>query len=693
MDAVFFGVRMLSLTKQVVERSLSANVARRSPSPPAQNPAASQDRPSQTHPVVIVGAGPVGMRAAQELLKRDQRTPLVLFGDEPWQPYNRVRLSSLLSGELSWAATFEGLTLAADARVTQHFHCPIVAIDRDNRSVTDAKGTTYSYSYLILATGSRAHMPSIPGIALTGVYKFRDLNDAQHLLARRVRTRKTVVIGGGLLGLEAARAMQRFNTEVTVIEHATRLMNRQLDDGAAERLREHLMSMGMRIVLHDSVRQVVGDQRVQGVALLSGRTIECDTVVVATGIVPNVELALQAQLSVGRGIRVNDNMQTSDERIFAVGECAEHRGVVYGLVGPGFEQAAVAAHRIAVGRARYQGSIVAARLKVVGQPVFSMGAVTEEAVPPEATALVFERTNAHLYRKLIIRRGRLAGAVALGEWEQLGRLQEAITRRRIVWPWQRRRFRREGDLWPAAQRDAIAHWPAGTVICNCTGVTRGAISRAIDGGCTSVSAVAQCTGASSVCGSCRPLVVELLGDSTLCEATREQKAIYGVSLLALALAMLTCIVPAIGSLDSVQAPIRWDLLWTDGLIKQITGYSLLGLSVVGLALSLRKRIKRFTWGDVANWQVIHVVLGAAIVAAFFAHTGFGLGENLNRALAVDFLVLLLVGALGGVLIGLQSRLRAAVAKQWRDGLLWAHILAFWPLPVLLAFHITGVYYF
>lgn len=684
---------MLSLTKQVVERAQSVRSPRLSPSARADGPALAQDKPSHPGPVIIVGAGPVGMRTAQELLRRDDKIPLVIFGDEPWEPYNRVRLSSLLSGELSWAATFDRLTLPAGAQVTQHFHCPVVGIDRDNRKVTDSKGAVYPYVRLILATGSRAHMPAVPGIALPGVFKFRDLNDAQLLLARRVRTRHTIVIGGGLLGLEAARAMQRFNTEVTVVEHSPRLMNRQLDAGAAERLREHLMTLGLRVVLHDSVRRIIGEQSVQGVELRSGRTLDCDTVVVATGIVPNVELALQAKLSVGRGIRVNDHMQTSDPRIYAVGECAEHRGQVYGLVGPGFEQAAVAAHGILVGRARYQGSIAAARLKVVGQPVFSMGPVTDDDAPRDAASLVFERPSAHVYRKLIIKRGRLLGAVALGNWDQLGRLQEAITRRRMVWPWQRRRFRRDGNLWPAAQLDAIAHWPAGTVICNCTGVTRGALSRAIDSGCTTLSSVVQCTGASSVCGSCRPLVVELVGDSALSETTREQVAIQNVSIAALVMAVLTCLMPAIGALDSVQATVRWDVLWTDGLVKQISGYSLLGLSLVGLLLSLRKRVKRFKWGEVANWQVIHVVLGAAILIGLFAHTGFSLGENLNKFLVLDFIALLLVGAVGGVLIGLQPRLRAGSAKKWRDRLLWAHILAFWPLPILLAFHITSVYYF
>lgn len=648
---------------------------------------------TDSRPIIVVGAGPVGMRVAQELLKRNKSVPIVVFGDEPWRPYNRTRLSSLLAGEMDWASAFSELEVPHGAKVTQNFNCGIVEIDRENRAVTDTQGSIHEYSSLILATGSRAHRPNIQGINLSGVFTFRDLNDAQQLLARRVRTRRTVVIGGGLLGLEAARGMQRSNTEVTVIEHSTRLMCRQLDDGAAERLREHLMALGIKIILRDSVTAIVGDGAVESVELRSGRILACDTVVVATGIVPNIDLALQAKISVGRGIRVNDDMQTSDSNVYAVGECAEHRGIVYGLVAPGFEQAAVAAHRILVGPATYRGSIAATRLKVVGRPVFSMGDIDDDHPTRNVRTVEFEKSSRASYRKLYLKRNRLVGIVALGDWEQIGRLQDAVTSRRVIWPWNLHRFRRCGDLWPTEQQDAISRWPAGVVVCNCTGVTRGTLSAAIESGCASISSLINATGASTVCGSCRPLVAELVGDRTRMEVTREQLLIRNASSLVLMSMLALSAIPDSYYPDSVLSAIRWDWLWTDSLAKQVTGYSILFFSALGLMMSLRKRVKKFRLGDMSRWLVFHVLLALAVVIATFLHTGFRTGNNLNAVLAIDFYALIILGAVAGIFLALHPKFSPAVGKKWRGRLVWAHVLAFWPFPILVGFHVASAYYF
>ncbi|HJX58170.1 MAG TPA: FAD-dependent oxidoreductase, partial [Thiobacillus sp.] len=354
-------------------------------------------------PVVIVGTGPVGIRVAEELLKREPARAIVLYGDEPWEPYQRVQLSALLMGEIGWGAIDNRLPLPAGHRVLQHHHCAVLAIDRENHCVRDARGRTQSYAKLILTTGSRPHVPTIPGIDRHGVYTFRNLNDVQLLMARSVRSRRTVVLGGGLLGIEAARALTRHSTSVAVVQHAPRLMNRQLDDAAAALLRRHVEAYGIEVILYDSVREVAGEAAVKSLRLMSGRSLDCDTLVVAAGIQPNTRLALDARLSVGRGIRVDDHMVTSDPDILAVGECAEHRGQVIGLVAPGFEQAAVAAHILSGGQARYAGSVAATHLKVVGLPVFSIGETGDDENPAHHRMQTFQRPEASLYRKLILR--------------------------------------------------------------------------------------------------------------------------------------------------------------------------------------------------------------------------------------------------------------------------------------------------
>ena len=643
-------------------------------------------------PIIVVGTGPVGTRVAQELARMASGLPVVIYGNEPSVPYNRVRLSSLLAGELKWAELVAGHDLPRGPQLAARLNCGVTRIDREHRAVRDAAGRTQSYSKLVLATGSRPLVPDIPGITQAHVYVFRELRDAERLCARRARSRRTAVIGGGLLGLEAARAMQRFNTEVCIVEHAPRLMPRQLDDAGAECLLGHVRATGMEAVLGDPVRQVLGDGAVTGLRLRSGRVVECDTLIVAAGIRPNVELAAAAGLPIGRGVRVNDFMQTADPDIYAVGECAEHDGEVWGLIAPGLEQAAVAAHHLAGAAARYRGSSVATRLKVLDRPVFSMGAVNEYSRLDLTSALVYRDSRAGLYRKIVTERGRLVGAIALGEFPEMSRVQEMILQGRIVLPWQRWRFNHEGSLWPSREPDAVANWPAAAVVCNCTGVTRGEIARACAAGCRTAEQVALVTRASSVCGTCRPLVAELVGAAGPIQPVRGWKTLLGASGVALKAAAVLALILAVPYAASVQSSWQWDFLWRESFWKQASGYTVLGLTAALLALSLRKRVRRFSLGDFPLWRVAHVMLGTLTLAGLAVHTGGRLGSHLNFMLMAAFLGVVMLGAVAGGVISLEHRLGAGAARLRRSWL-WSHILLAWPIPVLLALHVFKTYYF
>jgi nitrite reductase (NADH) large subunit len=641
-------------------------------------------------PVAIIGAGPVGIRVAQELVRRRPDLPVVIYGDEPSEPYNRVRLSGFLSGELDWQALTRDLALPNTDNITTRYGCAVTSIDRVHRSVRDNTGHVQPYAILLLATGSRPHVPDIAGIKLPGVYTFRDIGDANRLLARRVRSRRTVVLGGGLLGLEAARAMQRFNTEVTVIEHFNRLMMRQLDEAAAAALLAHVRSLGLDVVLGDGVRSISGDTRVTAVQLRGGRVLECDTVVVATGIQPNVELARAAGIHVGRGIRVDDRMVTSDPSIYALGECAEHRGRVYGFVAPGLEQAAVAAHSIAGRRTNYRGSQIAARLKVLDLPVFSIGPVTPEERLDLGREWCYREEG--VYRKIVTWRGRLVGAIALGPCPEIGRFQEGIVRNRHIWPWQLWRFLRTGLPWIEAEQQNVCEWPAPAAVCNCTGVTRGQLGAALAAGCHTVEALAACTGASTVCGSCRPLLAQLAGGIGVRTPERGWKWLLGAGGVALALAVALVFFILLPYAPSVQVSWQWDVIWRDSYWKQVSGFSILSLSALLLILSPRKRIGRFTLGAFPVWRVMHAVLGALTLAALLVHTGGRLGSNLNFALNATFLGLVGLGAVAGGVIALEHRIGAA-ASRLRRTWTWSHILLFWPIPMLLTLHVFKTYYF
>lgn len=653
------------------------------------SPAVALDKP----PVIVVGTGPVGIHLAHELLKCMPDQDLVVYGDEPWVPYNRVRLSSLLAGEVDSADLENTLSLPQNTKVVQHLSRAVVAVDRQDKTITDALGQTQPYSTLVLATGSRPHMPNINGIHLPGVYTFRDMNDAQLLAARRVRSRRTIVLGGGLLGLEAAKAMQRHNTNVYIIEHGPYLMHHQLDEQAGESLREHLLSLGIQVILADGIKKITGDFTVTGVELHSGREIACDTIIVAAGIKPNIQLALDCGLHVGRGIKVNDNMQTSDPSIYAIGECAEHRDTVYGLVKPGLEQAAVAAHHINGVKTKYVGSTAATRLKVVGRTVFSMGIVGQQLEPTLHRKIIYQQPGEGIYRAITLRNRHVVGAVALGGWDELGRIQEAVTNTRPIWPWQILRFRQTGRLWAEQSAQDVNNWPAQTTVCNCTGITRGVLSQAITQGYTTFAALSQTTRASTVCGSCRPLLNQLLGTADQTPERKKQHTLLTGSITALVLSAFILSLTPIPYTSTVTGW-RFDNLWIDGFWKQVSGYSLLALSLIGLLLSLRKRWKRFSsLGDFSIWRNTHIVLGVLLLGTLIVHTGLHLGENLNFILILFFLGLTTSGALAGQFLTQEKRLGALNARRLRSGINWIHILLFWPVPALLGFHILSVYYF
>ena len=641
-------------------------------------------------PVVVIGAGPVGVRAALEVLRMDPQRRVVMFGAEAWRPYNRVQLSSYLAGDVSQEEIEEDVAGFTESGRLNFIVDPVVAIDRFARTVTTSSGHQQSYQSLILATGSAPHVPAIPGVALSGVYTFRDLDDAQRLAARRLRSRRTVVIGGGLLGLEAARAMQRFNTHVLVVEHATHLMFNQLDVEGGQRLREHVESMGIEVITDDSVAAIEGEHRVDGLRLRSGDVIECDTVILATGIRPRTELALDAGLGIGRGVRVDDQLRTSDEFIFAVGECAEHRGTVYGLVAPGLEQAAVAAAAIDGRKAQYVGSINATRLKVLDLPVFSAGSIQDEG--PDVRTLTFVEGGG-VYRRLFLRHGRLAGALGLGDWPEARRIQDLIRKRARLPFWVLRRFGKIGWLSSDTEAADVASWPETALVCNCRAVSRGDLGKVMTSGCASVECLTQRTGAGGVCGSCRPLLAELLGAASRLEPVRLWGALLGAGLVGLVFLTLQYVLPSPAFVDSVQHSVQLREWLSDDLVRQVTGFTLAGLTLLVVLMSARKRMSWFKWGDFSGWRLLHVVASVLALGMVLVHTSANMGQGLNAWLLGLYLASAGLGAVLALQIAVEQRLKPKVARTARSALLWTHVLVVWPLPLLLVAHIVKAYWF
>jgi nitrite reductase (NADH) large subunit len=481
--------------------------------------------------LVVIGNGMAGMRTVEELLKLPGggRYRITVFGAEPHVNYNRIMLSSVLAGDKTvdeivinsreWYDE-NGITLMAGD--------PITEIDRDGKTVTSASGLTISYDRLLIATGSKPLAPPLPGLGLSGVCAFRDIADVEKMLTAARTHKRAVVIGGGLLGLEAAWGLKQRGMSVALVHLMPTLMERQLDAAAGQLLQRDLDRRGIAFFTNGQTEEIVGTERVERVLLADGRTIPADLVVLAIGIRPNIDLARNTGLKVNRGIEVFDDMRTSDREIFAVGECVEHRGQVFGLVAPLWDQAKVcAAHLAGSDTAVFASHALATSLKITGVDVFSAG---ELMAADEADDEITLRDDSRgLYKKIVLRDGRLVGAVLYGDvadgawYLKLMRDKEDVSalRERLVFG---RAFVETTTGKPIAPD--FGAMPDETQICGCNGVSKGTIVCAIrDKKLSSLSEVRAHTKASASCGQCTGQVEGLLAFAAGVDAKMARKTI------------------------------------------------------------------------------------------------------------------------------------------------------------------------
>jgi NAD(P)H-dependent nitrite reductase large subunit len=367
--------------------------------------------------LVMVGNGMAGVRTLEELLRlAPDLYEITVFGAEPHPNYNRILLSPVLAGEQSFAdIVLNGIEWYQQHGIDLRLGRKVVAIDRKKRLVTADDGSTAQYDRLILATGSNPFILPVPGNRLEGVIAYRDIADTEQMMQTARTHSHAVVIGGGLLGLEAANGLRQRGMDVTVVHLADWLLERQLDQTAGKLLQQALEARGIRFRLNEQTEELLdyGSGRVCAVQFKSGDTIPADLVVMAAGIRPNTELAEKAGLPCNRGILVDDCLQTFDPRIYAVGECANHRGIAYGLVAPLFEQAQVCANHLAMlGTARYQGSVISTKLKVTGIDLFSAG----DFMGGDGTeSITLSDPIGSVYKKLVIKDDVLVGGCLYGD--------------------------------------------------------------------------------------------------------------------------------------------------------------------------------------------------------------------------------------------------------------------------------------
>ena len=466
--------------------------------------------------IVLVGNGMAGVRTLEELLKLSpDGFDITVFGSEPHGNYNRIMLSPVLTGE----KTIDEIMLNdeqwyADNGITLHKGKTVTEIDRAGRKVIAEDGTVAEYDRLILATGSDPFVIPVPGKELPGVVTFRDIHDVDVMLEAARQHKRAVVIGGGLLGLEAANGLHKQGMEVTVVHLADTLMERQLDATAGELLKQSLEETGLNFLLEAQTEAILGDDRVKGVRLKDGLEIPADLVVMAVGIRPNIKLAREAGIYCERGIVVNDTLQTYDPTIYAVGECVQHRGQTYGLVAPLFEMAKVCANHLAqLGYGRYEGSVTSTKLKVTGIDVFSAGDFHGDEYSEN---IVFQDPAQGVYKKIVIKGDRIIGAVLYGDtidgswYFQLMRDGTDISAYREHLLFGQHHL---GDSGHGGE-DAVSKMDDSAEVCGCNGVCKGDIVKAITSkGLFTLDEVRAHTKASSSCGSCTGLVEQILAST------------------------------------------------------------------------------------------------------------------------------------------------------------------------------------
>jgi nitrite reductase (NADH) large subunit len=479
--------------------------------------------------VVIIGNGMVGYKFCEKLIAKTNpgEFELIVFGEEARPAYDRVHLSEFFSGKTADDLLLAGADWYINNNIKLHLGDPVQSIDRFAKTVHSFKGITESYDYLVLATGSSAFVPPIPGVEKDGVFIYRTIEDLEMMTAYARKAKTGAVIGGGLLGLEAAKAMIDLGvTDTHVIEFAPRLMPRQIDDAGSIILKNKLTAVGLKILTSKNTSEILGDDCITGMQFSDDTKIDVDMLVISAGIKPRDELAKLSGLETGTrgGIVVNEKLQTTDRFVFAIGECALYKGMIYGLVAPGYEMADVVASNLTGNNKEFSGYDMSTKLKLIGIDVASFG--DPFAAGTEIRTVVFEDTMKGIYKRINISADgkELLGGILVGDAAQYNMLLQTCKNKVVLPPNPEDVIlgSRGGEAEAGA---GIQSLPDDAFICSCESVTKGTICKEVaEGGCETIDAIKKCTKAGTGCGGCVPMVKDLM----LCTMKAQGKYVRNV---------------------------------------------------------------------------------------------------------------------------------------------------------------------
>jgi len=629
-------------------------------------------------PVIIVGAGPAAQECARQLSSgMEGQQWLLLFNGEAYLPYHRAQISTVLNARGRVDAL---LTHDFPSNVTIAHRTNVAVIEPQAKKIYTDQGVEFHYSKLVLATGSQSRRPVIPGLHGSRVFDFRQLDDIEKIAA--LAPRRVAVLGGGLLGIEAARALHAFCDDVTVFVRSSHLLSRHIDSGAGERVAWHLRQLGIQVKV---AAQLIAAEVGYGQITLQE---ECeasstyDAVVCATGISPNIALAEHAQLQYRLGVEVNDAQQSSDPDIYAIGECSERNGKIGGNLSTSLDQARRAAAAILNQATSPASSIEVFQLKMDSCVVVTMGEVIED----DGVSVV-HAPDEKSYRRVFVRNQQLVGAILVGEKGlDVGAFADAIEKRS---PWSdtiERRFIKTGQLPHGGKV------PADTVICFCTGTTHGRLTE-LRAANHSYDSITTLTGATLHCGSCTQRVTSITADSAGSTQSAQPAAFWASAVLAALTVIAALTASVIPFAKSWQSSWRMiDVLWRGFMAKQLSGYALLLMMLMAFLPALSRRIQRKEKRPqkllFMSW---HLISASIVVGGFIVHTGARMGYGLNSVLSITFMATLFLGGLAS--LGWRYASRGHQHRSIATNIRTLHWALLFPLPAILISHVLKIYYF
>ena len=645
-------------------------------------------------PIVIVGGGMAAHRLCTSLSNSGYNTAnLEIYSEEGILPYDRANLSKCFKSENSTPTPLDQDAWYKKNRIKIQLKSKVSLIDPSQKLVNFACGLKKSYSKLILALGSEPSTQLISGAALENVFTYRTWADLKRIRTACKLAKEVAIIGGGLLGLEAAGAIHSRSRNVTVFEMANTPLCRNLNEEAGFALLKYLESRGIKVILKSQLKNIHQDEGYLNLVFNNNKKIRANVVVLATGHRPAGQLAKLSgiEVSPNGGILVDQHLRTSQKDIFAIGDCISLKHRSFGFVQSAYHQADILASNLCGSTEKYEpkGKNITLNLSGVDISIYgdNLG---------NADHLTYKTGST--FRSLVVQRGVLIGSTIIGNWTNSTALRFAVDENVKIPNRQKKVFSTTGELKVLNDFGEAATWSNDSIICNCCHIDCGTVREEIKQGSDNLQKIKHSSGAGSKCGSCR---LQLLGliHADLDNNVKVENSIFAsgktfryLAFCALILSVLYWMpwqISAPHTVDSLK--FQFSKLWTDSVIKQITGFTVAGISFFSLLYSLRKRLTWFRIGKLGIWKTFHVLSGILAVIVLFFHTGLSWGYNLNFLLATNFLALNTLGALAAVNYSTNLDSSSFAQNRVRHWLIRSHILFFWPYPVLLFIHLYSVY--